>query len=40
MNNFLSHLEADEFFGKVIKFGFAIYAVALLSQVIQSYNLV
>ncbi len=40
MNTLFSHLDANEFFGKIFKFGFSVYAVALLAQVMQSYNLV
>lgn len=40
MRTVFSHLDTEELFGKIFKFGFSVYAVALLAQVIQSYNLV
>lgn len=40
MNNALSHLNANETFGKLFGFGISLYAIALLAQVLQSYSLV
>lgn len=39
MNNTLSNLDTSELIGKIFKIGFTAYAVVLLAQVIQSYNL-
>lgn len=36
----LSHLDKNEIFGKLIGYGFSLYAVALLAQVLQGYSLV
>lgn len=36
----LSHVNTNEVFGKLVGFGIALYAVALLAQVLQSYSLV
>lgn len=35
----ISHLNADEAFGKLLSFGVSLYAIALLAQVLQSYSL-
>lgn len=40
MNINLSQLDISELFGRFFKFGFTAYTVALLVQVIESYNLV
>ena len=40
MSNGSSHVNANDLIGKFLGFGVSLYAVALLAQVLQSYNLV